>query len=165
MTRRTDFTLDQWATLLDAVPTAVRAVAGAAGSSRQTEQELHEFVDLLQDAANEAIGDGLVGDLVADLRGRLASGGGREPVAPETAYVNALELARKAGAILAVVADPAQAKSVRDWFVGVLLRVGAAAREGGVLGIGGEAISPGEEVVIVELAEAFGADAPPAGDG
>ena len=57
-----------------------------------------------------------------------------------------------------MVAEPVQAEAVRDWFVHALLRVAAAAREGGVLGVGGTAISPGEQVVVSELADAFGAD-------
>jgi hypothetical protein len=158
MTRRTDFTSDQWATLLEAVPMAARAVASAAGHTRQTEDELHEFVDLVEDSAAEEAGDLLLGDLVLDLHGMLASGGVPGPGDPEMAYINALETTRRAGAVLGVVADPIQAESVRDWFVRAMLRVAAAAREGGVLGIGATAISPGEQVVISELAEAFGAD-------
>ncbi len=158
MTRRPDFTSDQWATLLDAIPRAVRAVAAAAGSERQTEDELHEFVDLVEDAGNEDGGDQLLGDLVRDLHGMLAAGGGGGAGRTEIAYMSALESSRKAGAILSVVADPVQAEAVRAWYVRALLRVAGAAREGGVLGIGGEAVSASEQVVISELAEAFGAD-------
>jgi hypothetical protein len=158
MTRRTDFTTEQWSTLLTAIPLAARAVAAAAGASRQTEDELHEFVDLVQDAANDDAGDQLVSDLVTDIHGFLASGGLPPPDDPETAYATTLEAMRKAGAILAVVADPVQADSVRAWFSRAMWRVAAAAKEGGVLGIGAEAISPGETVVMSELADAFGAD-------
>lgn len=158
MTRRGDFTSDQWATLLDAIPQAARAVAAAAGSRRQSEDELHEFIDLVEDSAGEEAGDLLLGDLVLDLHGRLASGGAPAPADASTAYTAALETTRRAGAILSVVAEPVQAEAVRDWFVHALLRVAAAAREGGVLGVGGTAISPGEQVVVSELADAFGAD-------
>jgi hypothetical protein len=158
MTRRSDFTSDQWATLLDAIPQAARAVASAAGSARQTEDELHEFIDLVEDSAAEEAGDLLLGDLVLDLHGMLAAGGLAAPADPSTAYIGALETTRRAGAILSVVAEPVQAEAVRDWFAGAMLRVAAAAREGGVLGVGGTAISPGEQVVMSELAEAFGAD-------
>ena len=95
---------------------------------------------------------------MADVHGLLASGGVPADADPETAYTDALETTRKAGAILAVVADPVQADSVRTWFSRAMWRVAAAAKEGGVLGIGAEAISPGEEVVISELTDAFGAD-------
>ena len=162
MTRRSDFTSDQWATLLEAIPMAARAIASAAGSSRQTEDELHEFVDLLEDTRGEDAGDLLLDDLVGDLHGMLAAGGAPAPADPETAYMSALETTRRAGALLAVVADPAQAESVRRWFVRAMLRVAAAAKEGGVLGVGAVAVSAGEQVVMSELAEAFGADLPPA---
>ena len=94
MTRRTDFTSEQWATLLEAVPMAARAVASAAGHTRQTEDELHEFVDLVEDSAAEEAGDLLLGDLVLDLHGMLASGGVPGPGDPEMAYINALETTR-----------------------------------------------------------------------
>jgi hypothetical protein len=158
MTRRTDFTSDQWSTLLTAIPLAARAVAAAAGSTRQSEDELHEFVDLLQDASDDESGDQLLNDVVGDLHGLLASGGIPADEAPQTAYTDALEAARKAGAILAVMADPIQADAVRAWFARSMWRVAAAAKEGGVLGIGADVISPGEAVVISELADAFGAD-------
>lgn len=158
MTRRTDFTSEQWATLLSAVPLAAQAVAAAAGSSRGSEDELHEFVDLVEDATGEPSGDQLLADLVADLHGQLASGGSPQPGDAETAYTDTLEVCRRAGAYLAVVADPVQADAVRAWTSRALWRVAVAAKEGGLLGIGAEAVSPAEDVVISELAEAFGAD-------
>ena len=158
MTRRSDFTSDQWSTLLSAIPMSARAVAAAAGSRRQIEDELHEFVDLVQDATDDEPGDQLLHDLVAAIHGLLASGGIPAETDSETAYTDALETARKGGAILAVVADPVQADAVRAWFTRSMWRVAAAAKEGGVLGIGADVISPGEAVVISELADAFGAD-------
>ena len=158
MTRRPDFTSEQWSTLLGAFPMAARAVALAAGSTGHTEDGLHEFVDLVEDAAGQEAGDQLVNDVVAAHHGLLAGGGIAWSDDPETGYTTTLEATRKAGAILAVVADPVQADAVREWFSRALWRVAAAAREGGVLGIGAETISPGEAVVISELADAFGAD-------
>jgi hypothetical protein len=108
-------------------------------------------------AAREG-GDQLLNDLVGAIHGLLASGGIVTADDPETGYSTTLETTRKAGAVLAVVADPVQADAVRAWFSRALWRVAAAAREGGVLGIGAETVSPGEAVVISELADAFGAD-------
>lgn len=157
MTRRADFTSDQWATLLDAFPRAAAAVAVSSGSSAQTVEELGAFVAIVGETVADDAGDLLLGDLVEDLQGRLASGGG-VPIDPATAYMDGIAAAREGGAVLAVVADPVQADLVCSWFIRVLYRVAEAAREGGLLGLGGAQVSDRERTAISELAEAFGAD-------
>jgi hypothetical protein len=159
MTRRTDFTTDQWLTLLDAGPAIARAVANVAGSPGQTEDELEAFVDIVQDAASSETGDTLLGDLVTELSQRLATGS--VPPPGSDVFYEGIETARRAGAILSVVAEPVHAEAIRDWLMRVAHQVAASAREGGILGLGGEDVSRPEVDAISEIAYALGAESKP----
>lgn len=156
MTGRTDFTTEQWLTLLDAGPAIARAVASAAGSRGQTEHELDAFVDIVQDAASSESGDALLGELITELSQRLASGS--VPPASADPYYEGIETARRAGAILSVVAEPAQAEAIRNWLMRVADQVARSAREGGLLGLGGDDVSRPEQDAISEIAYALGAE-------
>jgi len=155
MTTRGDFSTTQWEALLEAAPAIALAVAAAAGSDRQSESELGAFISLVGRTNAEASPDSLLGKLVADLEGRLASGW--RPAADEP-YIDGLEAARRAGAILGVSADEAQASEVRSWLLSVARTVAEAAREGGVLGLGGEQVSPHETDTIEAIADALGGE-------
>ena len=67
-----------------------------------------------------------------------------------------IEAARIAGAILAVEADQIEGERVRAWCLSVAHAVAEAAREGGVLGIGGSRISRHEEEAIAAIRDALG---------
>ncbi len=155
MTTRKDFTTDQWTALVDAAPAIARAVAWISGSGRQSEDELGAFLDLLERTADDGTG-GLLGEIVAGAHGRVAGGwpAGRSG----DALVDGLEAARRAGAVLAVVSEPAEAGTVRAWLITVARTVADAAREGGVLGFGAVQVSLAEQETIAAIAEALEAD-------
>src|SRR6185503_2505673 len=154
MTTKSDISPTNWAALVDAAPAIARAVAAAGGSTAQSEQELDAFVQLVSDASIEHAGEGLLDHLVGDVAARLAVG-----VAPADGdvYVDGLEKARRAGAILAVEADAAEAAKVRNWYLQAARAVAAAAKDGGVLGVGGADVSDWERETIASIADALGA--------
>lgn len=154
MTSRTDLTPANWAALVDAGPAIARAVAASAGAPSQAETELGAFIAYVGDAATSTDGGSLLGQLVADVAGTLAGG---VPAPDGDVYVDGLEKARKAGAILAVEADPDEATAIRTWLLGAARAVAAAAKDGGVLGIGGTQISDWEKETIRAIADALGA--------
>ena len=134
-------------------PAIARAIAATAGSATQTVGELGAFVELLERTAVDDPG-GLLGAIVADLHGRLADGfSAHRPVDP---LMEGIEAARIAGAILAVEADQIEGERVRAWCLSVAHAVAEAAREGGVLGIGGSRISRHEEEAIAAIRDALG---------
>jgi hypothetical protein len=153
MTERDTFTADQWRSLIDAAPAIARAVAVTVGSISQTVSELRAFVELVDRTASDDPG-GLLGAIVSDLHGRLAGGMPTEP--PVDHFMNGIEAARIAGAILSVKADPVDAERVRAWFLSVAQVVAEAAREGGILGIGGEQVSQHEKEAIAAIRDALG---------
>jgi hypothetical protein len=154
MTSKADISPGNWAALVDAAPAIARAVAASAGSTDNTETELGAFLEFVSTGADEAGDDAILDQLLADIRGRLASGGA---VGEGDAYAEGLEQARRAGAIVAVEMDEAEATAVRAWYLAAASRVAQAAREGGVLGIGSKDVSDWERETIQSIADALGA--------
>jgi tellurite resistance protein len=153
------YTEQQWRDLTDAVPAIARAVASVSGSAAQSEVELNAFLKLLQETAASHGGDGdgtLLTRLVSDVQGRLAGGVSM----PETdAMTDGLQAARRAGALLEIYPDAGQAREVRLWLLDVARRVAQSARDGGVLGIGGQQISNAESDTLLSIADALGLSA------
>jgi hypothetical protein len=149
------YTEQQWLELTDAAPAIARAVASVSGSAGQSEVELDAFLTLLHetgDAQSDA-GSNLLGRLVSDVKGRLAGGISM----PETdAMTDGQQAARKAGALLEIYPDAAQAREVRLWLLDVARRVAQSARDGGVFGIGGQEISSAESDTLLSIGDALG---------
>jgi hypothetical protein len=150
------YTEQQWADLTDAAPAIARAVASVSGSAAQSETELDAFLSLLQESADGRGGEGetnLLTRLVSDVQGRLAGG----IQTPDTdAMTDGLQAARRAGALLEIYPDAGQAREVRLWLLDVARRVASSARDGGVLGIGGQQISTAENDTLMSISDALG---------
>ena len=151
-----DFTDHQWQRLVDAGPQIALAVAASAGSAGQSEAELGAFLRLVDETADSDTGT-LLGQLAAASRDKVASGlltGNSDDAIPD-----GINAAREAGAILAVVADEEDARSIRQWLLQVAHTTAAAAREGGVLGIGGTEVSDDERDTMAGIADGLGGSA------
>lgn len=157
MTTKADLSAPNWAALVAAAPAIARAVSASSASSGHSETELHAFVQFVSDAAAGAGTDDVLGQLVSDVSALLAVG--VEPVSGD-AHTDGLEQARRAGAIVAVELDPAEADAVRAWYLSAAQAVATAAREGGVLGIGSTDVSTWERQTIQSIADALGAKSP-----
>jgi hypothetical protein len=157
MTTKSDISVGNWAALVDAAPSIARAVAASAGGTSQSEGELDAFVQFVSDAAVASDGAGVLDQLVADVNSRLAAG--VEPPAGDV-YMEGLEQARRAGAIIAVELQPGEATAVRAWYLAAASRVAQAAKEGGVLGIGSSDVSTWERETLQAIAEALGGEVP-----
>jgi hypothetical protein len=150
------YTEQQWRDLTDAPPAIARAVAAISGSAAQSEGELDAFLRFLEETAEaggEVAATTLLGRLVNDVLGQLATG----MSAPAgDALTDGLHAARRAGALLEIYPDQAQAREVRQWLLEIARRVATTAREGGVLGIGSHQISQAESDTMLSLADALG---------
>jgi hypothetical protein len=146
----------QWHDLTSAPPAIARAVAVVSGSAGQSEVELDAFLSLLQESATSRGGEAdpsLLTRLVSDVQGQLAGG----VDLPDTdAMTDGLQAARRAGALLEIYPDVAQAREVRLWLLDVARRVAEATRDGGVLGIGGQQISNAESDTLLAITDALG---------
>jgi hypothetical protein len=155
MSTKADLSPTNWAALVAAAPAIARAVSASSGSGGQSETELNAFVQFVSDAAGGA-GDDILGQLVSDVGSLLAVG--VEPVSGD-AYMEGLEQARRAGAIVAVELEPGEAEAMRAWYLAAAQTVAKAAREGGVLGIGASDLSTWELQTIQSIADALGSEA------
>jgi hypothetical protein len=153
MTTKADIAPGNWAALVSAAPAIARAVSASSSSTGQSEGELDAFVQFVSDAAVSAGDQDVLGQLVGDISNLLAVG--VDPVGGD-AYMEGLEQARRAGAILAVELEPGEAGAVRAWYLEAARRVAEAAREGGVLGIGATDVSTWERETLQAIADAIG---------
>ncbi len=157
MTSKPDISPGNWAALVSAAPAIARAVSASAGSTGQSEAELDAFVQFVSDATVSHDGRDVLGQLVGDVGNLLAIG--VEPVSGDP-YMEGLEQARRAGAIVAVELEPSEAVAIRAWYLAAAQRVAEAASEGGVLGIGSTDVTTWERETIQAIADALGANAP-----
>ena len=149
-----DFTEHQWQRLVEAGPQIALAVAASAGSAGQSEAELGAFLRLVDETADDSENAALLGKLAAAARDKVAAGlltGNSDDAIPV-----GIHAAREAGAVLAVAAEENDARSIRQWLLQVAHTTAAAAREGGVLGIGGQDVSDRERETMESIADGLG---------
>ena len=153
------FTDHQWQRLVDAGPQIALAVAASAGSAGQSEAELGAFLRLVDETADDSEGATTLGKLAAASRDKVAAGlltGNSEDAIPD-----GIQAAREAGAILAVTASESDARQVRQWLLQVAHVTAAAAREGGVFGIGATDVSENERDTMAAISDGLGGSATP----
>lgn len=174
MSTRRDYDDDEWL-LLHRVPTMVGAVvAGAAWSGHLgTMRELAAGARALRTSARDHPANELIGELFPDTdewdidetERRIEAGLDERGVTSSDDFVRAT-LTDTAEAV-ALVTERGGAVEARDYaaFTQELGRtVAEAAKEGAVLGLGGQRVSPPEREVLAAIAAALGladADAPP----
>ena len=156
-----DFSDHQWQRLVEAGPQIALAVAASSGSSAQSVSELDAFLRLVEETADDSDEGGLLGRLAGDTRSKIASGMLRGNT--DDAIPDGIHAAREAGAILAVQADEQEVRVLRQWLLRVAHTVASAARDGGVLGLGGEDLSQVERETMAEIADGLGAAGEPEG--
>lgn len=149
-----EFSDHQWQRLAEAGPQIALAVAASAGSAKQSVAELDAFLRYVDEAADDSDGHGIVARLAADTRSKVAAGmliGSTEDAIPD-----GIHAAREAGAILGVHADEEVARALRQWLLRISDTVAHAAREGGVLGLGGQEVSTLERETMASIADGLG---------
>lgn len=145
----------QWQRLVEAGPQIALAVAASGGSPKQSVGELDAFLQMVDRAADESDGGGVVARLAVDTRAKLAAGMLRGT--QDDAIPDGIHAAREAGAILAVHSDEQEARAIRQWLLRVAYTVASAARDGGVLGLGGREVSEVEKETMDAIADSLGA--------
>ena len=100
---------------------------------------------------------GLVDELVADIQSDRPSmkevGLARQP--KDQALASAISAMTQAVSVVEAKA-PAEAAGFRQWLYGISERVANAAKEGGLLGIGGERVSDDEQAALNRIRSALG---------
>jgi hypothetical protein len=159
MSVKDKFTPEEWKGLLKAPMLAGYAVAGAAPSGQSDFiQEMSAVADAIIEGGQRATKDSLLSAVVADITANAEDEqrGQTEKLSVGEVKERALANCREVASILKAKAGAEEADEYKRWVVGVAYKVAAAAKEGGLLGFGGEQVSGSEVEIINEIGEAIG---------
>ena len=162
MAKKSDFTPQEWQTLVAAAPMVGLAVACASpngpwGMMKEMLSMGMGMAEMLQKGSSNA----LIAELAADLKQRQTKA---EPppnmTDPEICTDIALKHVRTVNELLARKVDSGEADDFKKWLLAVAKRVAESANEGGIFGIGGERVSDAEKNVLRQIAFALDQPAP-----
>ena len=162
------YTDQEWG-LLVGLPQSVVTAASAVeeDGTRRTAAESNAGLEAIADGRDsgsrlvEAVATAIVGAL-GDPEEMPPGGQGIEelppirPADPAATVQDVLDRARQASELLAQKAEAEEAAAYRHWLVGVAESVVEAATTGGVLGLGGDQVSPSEQRFVAELSKQLG---------
>ncbi|NYG46922.1 hypothetical protein GGD67_004400 [Bradyrhizobium sp. IAR9] len=162
MADKSTFTSDEWKTLLESVMAPGLAVSAAEPSGLWgLLQESFASGTLLAKAKMDTGSNTLIKAVVDDFatsEGRTASRdglkeklSGKKPAEVKDACIQIL---RKVDGILAAK-SPGDAVAFKNWLRQISQSVAEASSEGGVLGIGGVAVSDAEKATVAEISSAL----------
>jgi hypothetical protein len=153
---KTDYSKDEWESLLKAPLMAAMAVVAASPSGPiGAIQEMFAVGKGLLEGA-EGTTNPLIAAVVADVKaGNRPSMPAERPKDIAQVKAQALGACRDAAALLARKA-PGDADGFKRWLLGTAQRAAEAAKEGGVFGIGGVSVSDAEKAALGEVAGALG---------
>jgi hypothetical protein len=149
MTTRGQFNADDWATVTQAPMLAAAAVVAAerGGTVRESMSLARAYAAARQESHTELV-EAIVSAPPAIDPGSLPQGG--------DVTEHALSRVRAAIDIVARDAQPDELEDYRGFIAALADTVARAHKEGGVFGIGGKEIGPGEQQVLDRLTEALG---------
>jgi hypothetical protein len=158
MTVKDKFTPDEWKSLLKAPMLAAYAVAGAAPSKQEDfVREMAAVAEGVIEVEHRVSKDSLLGAVIADIVANAEDEqrGQTEKLSLGEAKDRVLDTCRAVAAMLEAKVSPEEAYEYKRWVLVVAEKVAVAAKEGGILGFGGEQISGSEVVTINEIGEAI----------
>jgi hypothetical protein len=159
VTAKSDFTDDEWATLLRAPLVAGMAITLAdPGGPIEVVKETSAVVKFALGTAGEQRDD-LVGEIARDVR-ELARQR-KNPAAdfkPRGALAGKeiLDEVSRANEVVNAKATPEEAEAFREWIMESARRAAEAAKEGGFLGFRAEQVSQGEKDMLAQLRSTLG---------
>lgn len=165
MSVRDEYTAEEWQQIVTAPAAIIAAVIGVSpGGPIQIGQEISAAVKAFERAAQELASNPLIAAVLIELKGRFESYIGKAAPADVVEFdiialakdpAAATALCRQVVQVLAAKAPAAQAEPYRRWLLTLGEAVAQAGKEGGFLGIGGEAVSDAERALLGELAGAL----------
>jgi hypothetical protein len=161
MAGKTDFTAEEWKTLLESVMMAGIAVtaadpSGLWGTLKESMASARTVVGAKHDASG----------LVKAIAGEFETGEGRATArdglrtqlsgkGPPEIVAKSLEILKLAAAIVSAKA-PGDAAAFKAWLQHISQAVAEAATEGGFLGFGGVRVSDAEKATLAHITESLG---------
>ena len=159
------FSAEEWNTLVNTPLKVGQAVMFAShtglGAVIGLAQEAMAMGKALQELSSQGSSSALLNTLGQQVKGMIqsAQSGGANPFAdatqdPAAARQQALMAIQQASAILRK-ASPQDASAYKQYVFDLARKVAEAAKEGGFMGIGGQAISAEEDAILRELSNAL----------
>ena len=162
MSTRNDYSADEWKTIAAAPVVAglfitLADASGVVGTAKEAMAVGRAITESAASAAPE---------IVKSVAEAVRSAGGR-PELPDIPKVDRAQIKTrlithlKAAASAVEAKSPSEGAAYRAWLLSVATNVSQAAKEGGLLGIGGTLVSTEEQEALVQLAQALGVAAEP----
>lgn len=154
MTGQTDFTEEEWKTILQG-PTSAGMhviVSDRGGAVRETMEMARAYTESRKSAGASQLLDEIVKAKPEMDKERAPS--------KEEMEANQLQNLRDAVALIEEKATSEELHAYREFVVGLAVKV-AEARKEGFMGLSGDRVSGEEQTAINEIAEALGTDPPP----
>ena len=167
MAAKTDFTPDEWKSLLQSpliVGIAVSAAdpSGIFGMLKESMASARALLAAKTDPSADALVKAVAGDYETSEGRTLAQDGLKASLMgskPADIVAKALEGLRGVSTLLDRKA-PADSLAFKTWLAGVAKAVADASAEGGFLGFGGTQVSDAEKATLAQIAAALGVPAP-----
>lgn len=150
MTRKAEFNAEEWSTVIEAPMLAGMRVLAASrgGTVREMRAIARVYSEAREQQSESQLLDAIVGDRAVV-----------QPVVkrdePDAVSAESMARIRKALTIIDRIATADEANEYRRFIWSLADRTARAHKEGGILGIGGEAVSDAERAVLDELAALF----------
>lgn len=155
MSKKADYTAEEWQTIVKAAPMAGLAVTLASPNGPfGVMKEMFAVGMAIADTLQKGSSNELVSALIDDLKAR-----GTKPERPEgmdypdKARAACLQALTDLDALLARKSSPDEAHGFKQWLQGIATRVAEASNEGGFLGFGGEKVSDAERATLAEISK------------
>ena len=158
MASKSDFTPEEWKTIIAAAPMVGLAVTCASpngpwGVMKEMLSMGMAMAEMLQKGSSNP----LIAELAADLKARQTK---PEPLqgvkSPEQGKELALNHVRAVNDLIDRKVKAEEADEFKKWLLAVGRRVAEASNEGGIFGFGGERVSDAEKNVLRQIAFALG---------
>lgn len=158
MASKTDFTTEEWKTIVAAAPMVGLAVTCASpngpwGVLKEMLSMGMAMAEMLQKGSSNP----LIAELAADLKERQTRPEPPQGIKdPDQAKELALNHIRAVTETVNRKAKADEAEGFKKWLLAVGQRVAEASNEGGIFGVGGERVSDAEKNVLRQIAFALG---------
>ena len=158
MASKSDFTPEEWKTIVAAAPMVGLAVACASpngpwGVMKEMISMGMAMAEMLQKASSNS----LIAELAADLKARQTKAEPPQGIKDsEQCKESALNHLRAVNDLINRKVTPNEADEFKNWLLAVGQRVAEASNEGGIFGFGGERVSDAEKQALRQIAFALG---------
>lgn len=163
MAGKTDFTPEEWKTLLESVMMAGLAVtaadpSGLWGTLKESMASAQSIIGMRHDANATELIKAIAGEFETGEGRAAARDGLRAQLSgkmPAEIVAKSLEILKQAAAIVSAKA-PGEAAAFKGWLQHISQTVAAASTEGGFLGFGGVTISEAEKATLAQISANLG---------